>query len=640
MALMLITASGAIALPTDGSTCEEHCLQRRERLFHQCVDDGGEEKDCDRRATLYLESCRRDECGEYDPTPACDRLCAAQADESAYNCWASGGLLELCIELSLTGFGDCVQKLCDIDLPDPPCPVVCRLDADDRLRSCLDQGIASETCALAALQDAQACIGQNCPPISVCDGACTSTVHQDGVDDAVFRPTDIGLAGTYDPNHLGPIDLGTIRIGAWQPIDAAEDVFAGDFVTVGDFVRIDLTLRGLVNPPGPLGPTTFDPYRYGPKPLYGFIEIDMDRDADTGGEIHAPLFRYLGNVSRFGGLPAMPRFFGRVAKDSTAFIRSFEEPPYIERHGEEFHIAFLGNQIASIDVLDGNTNGRFDRGEDWLIWGKHFHRAHGYEPFSFADGGTVAGEYAPEHPMLFSHDEVADVTRVSIVFPLSQMGSALLYDEPPGPINTDPTDQASVFEGLMDLRNSAEFIAAFPTGLPEEDIISRWVDKNPSDFLDPRQWLVTAIVGTSYARPAMSRAYFVWTDVFPNPVLGDMDGSGFRGTHDAQLVADWILNHDLADGVRDQSAPVPLFAGYLSVFDVNQDGRIDGRDILLSDGDADHDGDADLRDFAILQSCFENSSCSQLCASNDFNRNDHIDEQDALLFRWTMGGPK
>ncbi len=640
IAFVLIFAVGTIASPTDGTTCEEHCLQRGGRLSEQCVDDGGESKDCDRRATLFQESCLRNEYGEYQPTQTCDSICTTQAEDAAYKCWVSGGLLELCIELALTDFDDCIEELCDINLPNPPCPVHCWLDADDGLGNCLDNGEAWDTCAFAALLDAQDCIVRECPPISVCNGACTEAVHRDGVDDAVFRPTDLGLTRSFDPDGLGPIDLVAIRIGSWQPVDAVADAFAGDFAVVGDFVRIDLIIRGLVNPPGSLGPVTFQPYRYGRRPLYGFIEIDMDRDVDTGGEIYAELFRYLGNVSRFGGLPPMPRFFGRVAKDSSAFFRSFEQPPFLERHGEEFHIAFLGNDIASIDVLEGNTDDSFDSGEEWLIWGSHFHRAHGYEDFSFASGGTVAGEYAPEHPMLFSHDAAADVTRVSVVFPLTQMGSALLYGEPLGAVNTDPTDQASVFEGLVDLRNSAEFGVAFPTGLPEEEIIRGWADKSPSDFLDPRQWLVTAIVGTSYAPPAQGPPYFVWTDVFPNPVLGDVDGSGFRSAYDAQLIADWILDHDLDDGRPDQTTAVFQFANYLSILDVNYDGLIDGRDILLSNGDGDRDGDTDLQDFALLQLCFDNSAGSLRCAAYDLNHNDRVDQHDVSLFRWSMGGPE
>ena len=61
-----------------------------------------------------------------------------------------------------------------------------------------------------------------------------------------------------------------------------------------------------------------------------------------------------------------------------------------------------------------------------------------------------------------------------------------------------------------------------------------------------------ALVGTAYATPAPGPAYFVWTDVYPNPVLGDVDGNGIRGEHDAMLIADWVATtcRNLADASK------------------------------------------------------------------------------------------
>jgi len=640
MAILPVAVSHVVASSTDGASCEDCCTNRSGRLFNQCLADGGDAKDCDHRSALFLDSCLRDECGFEDPTPTCDSVCASQTEAQVNKCTAEGGLLELCIDQVLTSFADCVEEQCEIDLPDLPCSSTCQANAEEILNNCLEDGYDQHSCAYDALVDIHRCIARECASGATCDGACAANVHRDGMGDAVFRPTDISVKGRYDPEGRGPIDLMSTRLGAWVPANAAVDPFDGEFALDGDFVRIDIQVRGLVNPPGPLGPVTYNPYRYGFRPLYGFVEIDMDRDADTGGEIEAPLFRYLGNVARFGGLPQLPRFFNRIATDSTAFFRSFEQPPYLERNGEEFHVALLGNHITSIDEITGDGNQTFESGETWLIWGRHFHRAHGYEDFSFADGGSVPGEYAPLHPMLFSHDPSADVTWISIVFPLTQEGAAQLYDEPVQPVNPNPSDQASVFEALVDLRNSADYFSAYPTGLPEESIILGWAGKSPGDYLDPRQWSLTAIIGTSYSAPATSRAYFVWTDVYPNPVLGDVDGSGFRDEHDDAIVADWIAEYDANDGKMDHATPVPFFAGYLSVLDLNYDGIIDGGDILLSDGDADRDGDADLQDFAILQSCFGLQNPPSVCTVNDFNRNDQIDVNDASVFRWSMRGPQ
>ena len=82
------------------------------------------------------------------------------------------------------------------------------------------------------------------------------------------------------------------------------DPFEGRFQEDGELLRLDLLIDGLVNPPGSTDPVAFDPFRYGDHPLFGFIEIDVDEDVETGGEIDHPEHRYLGNITRFGGKPS------------------------------------------------------------------------------------------------------------------------------------------------------------------------------------------------------------------------------------------------------------------------------------------------------------------------------------------------
>jgi len=108
------------------------------------------------------------------------------------------------------------------------------------------------------------------------------------------------------------VDLTELSVAAWSPFEPQSDLFLGEFDADGQFLRLELVLNGLVNPPGPADPFDFQPFRYGDHPVYGFIEIDMDADADTGGELDAPQYRYLGNVARFGGHPVPePRGPGR-----------------------------------------------------------------------------------------------------------------------------------------------------------------------------------------------------------------------------------------------------------------------------------------------------------------------------------------
>ena len=103
----------------------------------------------------------------------------------------------------------------------------------------------------------------------------------DTAGDAVPRPTDPGADTPFDARAHRLIDLREITIGSWFPSDPELDLFAGAYEPggqsdhEGDFFRLDLTIDGLVNPPGRADPFTFDPFEYGDHPVYGFVEIDM-----------------------------------------------------------------------------------------------------------------------------------------------------------------------------------------------------------------------------------------------------------------------------------------------------------------------------------------------------------------------------
>ena len=345
---------------------------------------------------------------------------------------------------------------------------------------------------------------------------------EDAVGDAVARPTDPQADSPFDPDLHHLADLCQVTVGKWLPFEPQQNIFAGIFASQGKFVRLDLVLNGLMNPPGDTRPGEFDPFEYGNHPVYGFVEIDMDQDVETGGELEAPQYRYLGNVVRFGAKPAADRFDDRVALDASAFDGDFEVGPFVDRHGEEFHLALLGSQFDAGDItrITGNGDGTFDSGETWRITAPMFHRAHGYEPFSLATGGAHAGEYSPICTVQFQHDHIEDRTTISLVFPLKNSGAAQMTGEPPEPDNADPSDQASVKEALVDLHDSAVFLDKYHTGLKEEALITEWQNKVPGDYLDPTAWQITVLLGTSYTLPDPAGEYFVWTDVCPDPRPG------------------------------------------------------------------------------------------------------------------------
>jgi hypothetical protein len=461
--------------------------------------------------------------------------------------------------------------------------------------------------------------------------------------DALLRRTDPGGDGPTFPELHPSVELLSITIGAWTPASAlysGTDVFDGAFDCNGQFFRLDVVFDGLVNPPGETDPTSFNPFEMGDNPVFGFIEIDMDRDVETGGELVAPQFRYLANAARFGGKPSRADFADRVATDTTSLDGDFGTPPFIERHGEEFHIAFIESAIGDdMTVLIGDSDDTFEEGEVWALEGDPVHRAHGYEEFS------LIRDFEADSWTYFAHDAVEDVTTVSFVFPM--------LDDPrlPSPCGTpldsalcDTEGEESILGGLCDLRRSAQFIRSFPTGDPAEAIILGWEDKSPTEFVDTSQWNITAIFGTSYTSPSPTGEVFAWTDIYPNVVRGDVDGDGVWGDSDVVLIEAYIVQTDGADGVVDDQAVVVGFADAFTVLDVNQDGLVDDVDILLVSVPGDHDGDldVDLLDFGRFQVCFlgQITRDDPECVYSDLDLDLDIDIEDfARLRRIVTLGP-
>ncbi|MFQ5591564.1 MAG: hypothetical protein ACE5HE_10410 [Phycisphaerae bacterium] len=414
-------------------------------------------------------------------------------------------------------------------------------------------------------------------PRSSTDGV---TTIADPPSDAVVRRTDLGADGPVDPQLHALVDLQSITVGAWAPDDPAADLFSGVFDVDGQFVRLDLVVKGLINPPGSVDPFAFNPFRYGDHPIYGFVEIDMDAYVYTGGELVAPDYRYLGNVARWGGQPPREEFSDRIARGGEDFDGDFLTPPFIERHGEEFHLALLGGGfgLSDINELAGNGDLVFDSDETWQITGSFFHRAHGFEPFSLADGGSFPGEYAPESELQFRHDSLEDVTYLSLVFPLTNIGAGLMTGDPPEPLNADPSDQFSVLEALDDLQSSALFLNMYPSGLPEEDIILGWEDRDPNEHLNPAEWSMTALLGTSYTEPDAAGALYVWTDIMPDVAVGDYDGDGEYDDDDRASILQFIKEEDGSDGSVDGRVVIQGFAWDFSIYDTDYNGVVDERD--------------------------------------------------------------
>ncbi len=435
----------------------------------------------------------------------------------------------------------------------------------------------------------------------------------DPVGDAVVRRTDLGADGPIDPNAHRLPDIAEIRLGAWSPADAQSDLFGGQWVAApADFVRIDLVFDGLVNPPGTLGccGDVFDPFRYGPHPVFGYVEIDLDGDEDTGGELDWPQLTYPGNVARWGGVPGESRFSDRVARSLADFDNDTTTPPYVERTGSDFGFELLGWNITAVDPsIAGDGDLVFEEGETWALDGWFFPRAHGYEDFSFACCSGLQGQYIAEVTMRFAHDPGSDRTTVSLVYPLTNAGSAAMRGESVEDDDGDASNQNSVEEALGELVFSATNAPAQWRQDPDFAIIEQWEFKSAGDYLDPAQWRVAVAVACSYSQQAGFDVVLAWTDIYGNVVPGDYDGDGVIGAADLAAFDAYLAGADGAtgidgDGVVNGEVQLINFGPNFSLFDRDYDGVVDADDRPCPTGDLDGDGDVDLADLAVMLAAY------------------------------------
>lgn len=424
--------------------------------------------------------------------------------------------------------------------------------------------------------------------------AAQPVVFYDPVGDAVVRRTDEGNNGSVNSAQHRLPDIVEMRMGRFAPTTPYLDLFAGNWSNGGGFMRFDMVLAGLINPPGPMSfdfKAPYTPFMYGPNPIFGWVEFDVDHNVDTGGELSNPELRYYGAIARFGGKPVGAEFGDRIAMDETAFIPTKEhDPPLVSRSGEEFHLAFRGEDIYSIEKVNekpGGDVGIFESGEQWTIHGPMWHRAHCFERYAFQCVGQE-GHYLPVVSVRFKHDNASNQTTISLVYPLTNTAWGMTqWPTASGEGNNGcPGDQNSIEEALTDLQFSAMFTDPIARSEPEFALIAGWETANISSCLDPALWRVNALVGTGYAAPEPSGATYVWTDAWPNCRVGDFNGDGQIDAADAAMVDNYIASRDGvsgldADAVVNGRVVIPDFASSFSIFDTNYDGVVGPEDTIV-----------------------------------------------------------
>lgn len=443
------------------------------------------------------------------------------------------------------------------------------------------------------------------------------TLISDETGEAVVRRTDYGAVGDVAEELHAKPDIAGYRIGNWQPTDAPADLYAGDWALDGPFFRFDITFKGLVNPPGRLGidlddcfpNCIYDPYLYGPNPVFGIVEFDVDASAESGGETNVPQSRYLGNIARFGGKPAMPWCADRVALSEEDLDGWFTTPPFVERSGEEYHLDFTSDLLEEVIEISGDGDGIFEAGDIWLVRGKLFHRSPAFAPFSSA-GEAGEGLYQPIVDVRFEYLPQDDVTQVTLVYPLTNIGSGQQNGEPAEPPDGYASNQNSINEGLDELRSSLELI---PPGDPirlrdDFPIVALWELQDANDYLDSKLWNVNALVGMAYVQQIWIGApLLAWTDTMPDSAFADFTGDNQVNGYDVEQIVQFIASHDGvlgwdADETQDGSVELMGFGSNFSVFDLNYDGLVNSADFefIIVVGDLDGDWDVDMQDLSLF----------------------------------------
>ena len=481
--------------------------------------------------------------------------------------------------------------------------------------------------------------------MAVTAGLATATGDwTDPAGDARIRRTDGGAnAPLLNPGALP--DVISLELTGWLPDAPESDPYLGvvDASHEPDLFRLALTFEGLVNPPGPLGLSgmPYDPARFGPRPVYGFVEFDLDRDHDSGGEQHAvAINRYLANAARFGSIPqGVER--GRLVLDPGDTDSVYATEPQYERTGAEFALAMCGCWDLTVVDEGGAPDGAFDAGDTWIVRGRFLERAQAFSCLSFvfgsaANGGPSGfGQYDPVTEARFTHDTQTDRTTLEIVWPLTPSGAAMLTGETPQPIDFTfgNGNHFSLEEALVDLRLGAQSASGmcgqFAYGWDEIDLHPEYGESIRP--LDPTRWRAKGILGTAY-QAEQPDAVYAWTDAVFGDVFGDVSGDGDTDSYDTSTIEDAINDHDGKsedlDGLADGRWTYAGFGPNFSVYDLNYDGAVGPEDTSVITPScpadlADPEGVLDLADIGAFVTGFTTqSSIADLTGEGIFDLSD------------------
>lgn len=490
-------------------------------------------------------------------------------------------------------------------------------------------------CSLLASVVSVSAVGQNN----------TESLTDDGGDFSIRRTDLLGSESDdqlLNPDQLqAPIDLRRVVIGNWQitspamtPADPSNQ-FVGAFVnaqTDNRLLCVQIQLYGLVNPPGALGAGghPYEPFQFGPRPMYGFVDLDVDHDRRTGGDLtDRAFYRFLANAGRFGSRVSESWGVNGIT-DSFQLDLPFGAPdrPTFEASGAEFSVVFCGCEPLTPVWPPAATQpgAQFVAGSTWVLEGRVFQRASGFRDASRIAWTTrpqAAGLYDPMVRCQFAHDVATDRTTISIVYATNLLGAQILDGLASAPTYNNRVEEdgnhGCIQEALRDLAENPNSVPSdsLAWGLTDELWELSNSDLNQLDKVT--DWrIVSAIVGTAYPTPQGPLSLYVWTDIAPEvEERGDLDGDGLVTGSDRQLLSAKIFALDALDGIADCAITIQNSPLNFSTMDINFDGRIDAADAdLLGPGgsiccpaDFNGDGTVSVQDiFDFLSAWFSGSA--------------------------------
>jgi len=472
----------------------------------------------------------------------------------------------------------------------------------------------------------------------------------DSAGDQLVRRTDLFVNAPLHAN-FSPHDLQSLSISAWAPANPTGDLLVDAVVSPAsaNFFRMDLVVGGVAGPPGPLGSgfSTWNPFIFSDNPLYGFIEIDMDGDPNTGGEsLGIARKRYLAQLARLSESPGGP-FSIRAAKQSSDVDSTFATNPQFERSGAEFSFTTDLLDQPIVVTEGGDMDGRFEAGETWVVRGEFFELVEGSTGFAgFLDDGPLTVWHPPVN-VRFSHDIASDKTTVSMVFALTQEGARQMA----GAATVEPLDflfgnQTSVEEAVCAIITGAPFAI---DGAP---MYIGWAAKSISDFLDPTQWGVDVILALTYT--VQEANPFAYTDAGFDEKRGDFSFDGAVTARDDALLTNEIAAKDGTafdgDFTVDGVWTIKNFGPTYTIFDMDYDGAVGPSDRqllapLFVPGDIDGDKTVGPGDLLALLAGFgacpvPNSGAPRVTCPPDLDADGSVGPSDllAVLSNWGATG--